>query len=95
VSYGGQAGDDLPIFGPKWAVIEPRFKLIQTPGLEQIELFDLQADPAERQNLATQHPEEAERLRALAEETLEMTPTESEPMSPALLEKLRALGYVQ
>jgi arylsulfatase A-like enzyme len=52
-------------FGPR-AIIDGRFKLViheQQDGAKR-ELFDLEADPAEKANLFEQRPDVAERLRA-------------------------------
>ena len=77
------------------------FKLVLRPGRR--ELFDLEADPGERDNLYAEHPERVERLlrelRGLAvrwpaerrSATLEL----SEEETRNHLERLRALGYVE
>ena len=63
------------------------------------ELYDVTADPAERHNLALQHPEVAERYRQALEPRLATFLTGSgdgpAEISPETLEALRALGYVQ
>ncbi len=50
------------------AIIEGRFKLVVHDGKKsaapQTELFDLEADPAEKASLADQHPERVHRLHA-------------------------------
>ncbi len=51
--------------GPR-AIVDGRFKLVlheQKSGNTQRELFDLQADPAEKTNLIQQHPAVAEKLQ--------------------------------
>ncbi len=48
----------------KLAWIEYPLKLIWSPGEQTIELFDLQADPNERQNLADARPNDVKRLQA-------------------------------
>jgi arylsulfatase A-like enzyme len=63
------------------------------------ELYDLEADPGESVNLATLHGERAERMQTALLETrtrLEREGSSPEPREPdaALLEKLRALGYL-
>jgi len=57
----------------RWAVSDQRWKLMAqfgqdaTPSPSGWRLFDLEADPGEEENLASQHPEEVERLRAVFE----------------------------
>lgn len=48
--------------GDQLAAMRGRFKLVATNGGKP-ELFDVAADPAERRNVAAQHPEEIKRLR--------------------------------
>lgn len=61
------------------------------------ELFDAATDPAELKNVASQHPELVERLRAVAEAQLELKPTWGEAPKREIgeleLNQLRALGY--
>ena len=57
---------DAPELGRAFAALGPRFKLAQARGAEPVslprpprfELFDLRADPAERSDVADQHPDE-------------------------------------
>jgi arylsulfatase A-like enzyme len=60
-------------------------------------LFDLEADPGERRNLAAQHPEVTAELRGMMEAWLAGAGTEgtAPPAGGEDLEKLKALGYVQ
>lgn len=53
---------------PDLAVCEGDWKLLTDPEGERIELFNLSADPEERQNLAAAHPAETARLLALVRE---------------------------
>jgi arylsulfatase len=59
------------------------------------ELFNLAEDPAEKNDLASQHPETVKRLLALRRERLDGASRPSSPAvtDPAALERLRALGY--
>jgi arylsulfatase A-like enzyme len=74
-----------------------RFKLIRY-GPSRVELYDLQDDPRETRDIASQRPEVA---RALSEEMNRLTRTpasaarDPRPLDGAILERLRALGYAQ
>lgn len=74
-----------------------RFKLVETPRLDGSvvrELYDLEADPAERTDVSAQHPEVARRLaEALAAWSVPVT-TPSDPDEDTV-DALRALGYVE
>ena len=81
------------------AVVLGRYKLIERrPG--EARLFDLEADPAESQDIAERHPEIVARLRAAYDrveagsERYGQGGRETQ-LSPEAVEKLRALGYVQ
>ncbi len=60
-------------------------------------LFDLAADPAERADVAAEHPETVEALRRLLAEATAAGPVAPAPAAepdPRLLRELEALGYV-
>ncbi len=66
VNYRQPAITEEDSQGPR-AIIEGRFKLViheQRDGSEKRELFDLQADPAEKTNLVEQQPATAAKLEA-------------------------------
>ena len=66
-NYRHPAITDADYLGPR-AIIDGRFKLViheQKNGDPQRELFDLEADPAEKTNLITQQPATAEKLQIL------------------------------
>jgi arylsulfatase A-like enzyme len=77
------------------ALRTPQWKLIRTPALERIELYDLAHDPGERTNDATNG--EAVTLGAVLDRWAAAAP--QAPLAggndPALRAKLRALGYVE
>jgi hypothetical protein len=52
---------------PRLALIENRYKLPHEPGRGGDLLFDLQADPQERVNLASRLPVEAARMRRVVD----------------------------
>jgi arylsulfatase A-like enzyme/tetratricopeptide (TPR) repeat protein len=83
-----------------WAALHAlkteRFKFIEAPRLE---LYDLQADPGERQNILDRNPAEARRLKGVLDNLVAETSRGApEPQSANLdkdtLERLAALGYV-
>jgi len=80
------------------AVISGRYKLIHDRLAERYELYDLEADPAERRDLAAVRPELLARMR----EELEAEPSPStahesdeRAFSPQEVEMLRDLGYIE
>jgi arylsulfatase A-like enzyme len=79
------------------SVIDEGWKLIWTPGLpdtQAFELYDLERDPRETQDLyAPDHPR-ASRLRQLLFEWIRDTPGTVAQPSAEDLERLRSLGYV-
>ena len=81
------------------AVVLGRYKLVERrPG--RAELFDLEADPAERLDLAGRHPEMVARLRdaydrAEAGATRYGQHAREAQLTPEAVEQLRALGYVK
>ena len=81
------------------AVVLGRYKLIERrPGDAQ--LFDLEADPAENQDIADRHPDIVARLRQAYDRVESASPRYGQggretKLSPEAIEKLRALGYVQ
>jgi arylsulfatase A-like enzyme len=72
------------------------WKLIHAPVVAYDELYDLAADPAERTSLAGDGARVA-RLHATLAHALEgaAAPPPAEGRDPGIVEKLRALGYVQ
>ncbi|MBW2388887.1 MAG: sulfatase [Deltaproteobacteria bacterium] len=82
-----------------------RLKSIQVENLKLIvpepgerELYDISKDPAERINLATQYPAEADRLEAqLLDWARQLEPGQSKPaeLDPQTREALRKLGYAE
>lgn len=84
----------------RYAIRTPRFKLIQNPNKDRIQLFDLRHDPGENRNIRRRHEDLAASLLAELEEWKRTLP---EPINleatqanlpPETLEELRALGYV-
>lgn len=74
------------------------WKFIERPGSQTDELYDLEADPDEQNNVVDEHPEVAERLSAkLDEHRQEIRATETDvehvEMEEEVKERLRRLGY--
>ena len=88
-------------FGGEWneslsSVREGRYKLVAGVSSGRDALYDLVADPRERQDAAQRLPEVSTRLRAaLRDRSGAAGPNlESVELSPDEQERLRALGYV-
>ena len=91
------------------AVRESRWKLVWDLDSGHRGLFDLEADPTEATDATAKHPDEAARLARLAEQRLrdDVTryrelhghspsfPNDAEALPPAVLDVLRAAGYVE
>jgi arylsulfatase A-like enzyme len=75
-----------------------RYIALEQGGARHEELFDSKQDPLERRNVLAERPEDATRLRALADEYLQNEPVWSTPpptleLDTLQLNQLRALGY--
>ncbi len=98
------AGEELGETLPGSAIVEGRWKLIEfdpvPPGRARFELFDHDADPLDRHDLAREHPEVVERLadtlaRWRSRVTARRLPAEDAGTVDAdELARLRSLGYV-
>jgi len=71
-------------------------QLIERPRLE---LYDMDADPGERTNVADRHPDVVQRLEAevarfVATSASHAAEPDGAPLDPEVLEQLRKLGYV-
>ncbi len=82
-------------WSPLHGLETPRYHYIDAP---QPELYDLTADPAEKNNLAAQQPATVSVLKQKVQELIAQKPFSAEAadtgnLSPDAQEKLRALGY--
>jgi arylsulfatase A-like enzyme len=75
------------------------WKLIRYPGMQgkSSELYDLEADPGEIENLASQKPETRDRYLELIERerSTAIERIEDPTLSPDQKRKLKALGYIE
>jgi arylsulfatase A-like enzyme/Tfp pilus assembly protein PilF len=83
-------------WSPLHALETSRYEYIDAPTPE---LYDLAADPAEKNNLATQQPATVAVLKQklatrMQDRRFNPSPDSSSELSPDAVEKLRALGYV-
>lgn len=108
LAHGAETGgprlaySERNLFGPQRRSIQDgRYKLILEIDSGQVELYDLAADPGERENLAAVRKQEAARLLGLLDRWAErmgpVVPPSPEAPSPDAdpLAPLRALGYVE
>jgi arylsulfatase A-like enzyme len=84
----------------RYAVRTRQWKYILTTKPEGEELYDLQADPGEKANLAAKEPAKARRYCQALEEWRKARPGLSAPapkvaLTPEHEKQLRALGYIQ
>jgi choline-sulfatase len=83
----------------KKAIVDGRWKLIRDDRSGTVELYDLDADPGERNDLSAARPEISRRLVALLDQHRDRAvaaeeSAERRTLSPAEIEQLRVLGYV-
>lgn len=103
-----EAGGGQQLWRHYMSVQDGRWKLVFHPAVERggrqlpptFELYDLESDPTETENLAGQREEEFDRLWKALSTWMESTPeagqtdAESEAYSEETLNALRALGYL-
>lgn len=86
------------IFGQQLAIRSSAWKYITVPRVEQRELFDLAADPAERVNIAAQRQEIVDNWHALImrfwNAELDNAGDPRQRLAPSLTRQLEALGYL-
>jgi arylsulfatase A-like enzyme len=95
---GGEVAEGIHARGEKHGVRVGRWKLIHGPEEGTLELFDLESDPEERQNLAAREPERAAELGAMLDEWLlanQRGAQEPVTLSEEDRRRLEALGYIE
>jgi arylsulfatase A-like enzyme len=81
------------VFGDLTAVLQPPFKLIDTPGFPP-QLYDLSWDRDERSDVAAHHPRLVSELDRRSQRFRAALPQGTpQPLDPEAAEALRALGY--
>ncbi len=94
-----------PPGGLSMSLVAGRWKAIWNAEPNTLELYDTEADPGEKRDLASEQPAVAARFQAVAERWLATRPpvegaavSDAEPslddLDPKTLERLRELGYV-
>ncbi|MFW6448069.1 MAG: sulfatase [Halobacteriota archaeon] len=84
-----------PRFGARYAVRTPTHKLILDSEAGTVELFEFEADPAERVDVAGEDPDEVRRLKSHLDPWLERTDRVTEQTVDEETEEMLAdLGYV-
>ncbi len=97
---GGEVAPGVTAKGEKFAVREGRWKLIEGPEEQSLELFDLDADPGETRDVSGGHPDVVARLqRALSGwRAVNLRPDHEAPLhglDDEARARLEALGYVE
>lgn len=76
------------------AVREPDRKLLWSVPDDEVELYDLAADPGETENVADERPGDVEALSERAQQAYEQLPDRVRDVDEAAKERLRDLGYL-
>jgi arylsulfatase A-like enzyme len=83
------------------ALVQGKWKLFVDRGNDVVQLFDLDADPHERDDVSAQNPDVVARLSALLDERLKENAARAagagasrSAATPEEMERLRGLGYV-
>ena len=92
---GAVSMHDVPGNAPLWTLRTEDWKLKRVGGEA---LYNLEADPEERRNVAARHPEKATALRSLGEKLLNERRSPKDvaaTLSAGTQEQLRELGYLE
>lgn len=94
----GDKVEGLAAEGEQWGLRRGRWKLIVGEAEGKLELYDLESDPQETHNLASERGEVVAKLRLELDRWLLERPRPdlpSEPIDPEARRRLEALGYVE
>ncbi len=85
---------DLSVIS-KFSVVRDDWKLIWDPNVDDIELYDLDQDPEEQNDISESHPETVRELQTLLEEEMENVGSlDHDDESENVRERLEDLGYL-
>lgn len=84
------------------SVVSGRFKLIRNADTKRVTLYDWKRDPDEHEEVAARYPEVVVRLEQglsswleeMARATADYEPARPVELSPAEIEQLKGLGYI-
>jgi arylsulfatase A-like enzyme len=94
-----RCGPEDRVLGDMWAITKPPYKLMWYANYPSPQLFDISADPHQRHDLAPSLPDVVAALESdlgavLAQGAHVNAGHTAEPTDPAVVERLRALGYL-
>jgi len=92
------AGDKKLILNRPFSREDLEFFLFPPPQVKPVELFDLEKDPEERENVADSHPELVRRIIQAVQrlyDEAELRKTRKLEIDEELKEQLKALGYIR
>lgn len=95
---GGEVAPGIEAKGEKFAIRAGRWKLIDGPAEASLELFDLDADPGETEDVASAHPDVVARLQVALRDWYSMDADTRKPLpelDPESRARLEALGYTE
>jgi len=76
-------------------IVDYPWKLIVTPGEDRLELYELDQDPGELTDLASDHPERVSKLRSELNSWRAGSLRRGEHLDPDVQRRLRSLGYLK
>ncbi len=90
--------ENNPGFDIKRAVRHPRYKLHYDRQTKQVQLYDLRLDPAEKVDVASEHPALVDSMFSQLKEFMNIksqSGTTLKPLSPEEIQRLKSLGYMK
>lgn len=91
-----EADHNDDVYDTKSAVRRGRYKLLHDQQTQATQLYDIQTDPGEKNDISSNHPQVVKSMLSWLEEfrDIETERTVGPPLSPKDVEKLEALGYL-